>query len=249
MAELAEEVVETAVRAVPKTTIGVVVGLAVGGVVGYFVAEKRLRTKYDEIMQLEVSEMRTHYQAKVIAMENKPALDGLVKDLGYVPAPVPKKEEIAEGSALTKARVQAAEQSDDDEVVKVNVFEQASFADGWDYEEEVSQRTPDYPYIIHADEQGELAEMDQLSFTYYEGDEILANEREEAVTDVEHIVGLANLDKFGHGSGEANILYVRNVKLGIEITIVRSTGRFDEEVLGLKHADEAFRKKRPFDDD
>jgi hypothetical protein len=261
---IAEEVIEKVVRTVPlrMSLIGAAMTFAGGCLIGYAWTEGRLRTKYQEIAEEEIEAMRDHFRSKAIAREEKPAVEEIIAEQGYVAPPIPQKEEVT-GTSLKKARDIAKENSEDLEQQelaeeaerRVNVFElhgdtDVEESDEWDYEEETRMRRPDYPYVIHVDERGELAEMDQLTWTYYEGDEVLCNASDEVVTDVDRSVGLSNLDKFGHGSGEQNVVIVRNVVLGIEIEIVRSPGRYDEEVLGLQHADEsARRRKRSFDDD
>lgn len=261
MADVTEEVVEQVMIPLSRAFVGAGLALAGGLLIGYGVAEKRLRMKYKEIADDEIEAMRNHYRSKEIAREEKPELEKIVAEQGYVPAPIPDKEQVT-GSDLTRPRsiqdVVGPETAEDAAIKRgivereraENVFDKAAVEDEWDYEEEVRMRRPDYPYVIHLDEVGEVSEMDSLTWTYYEGDEVLCNASDEVVTDVERSVGLANLDKFGHGSKDANVVYVRNVLLGIEIEIIKSPGRYDEEVLGLKHADEnASRRKRHFDDD
>jgi hypothetical protein len=47
------------------------------------------------------------------------------------------------------------------------------------------------------------------------------------------MVGLGNLAKFGHGSGDANTVYVRNPELQIEVEIIHSDGKFSEQRRGI----------------
>ena len=47
------------------------------------------------------------------------------------------------------------------------------------------------------------------------------------------MVGLVNLGKFGHGSGDPNVVYVRNVELEMEIEIIHSDGKFSEQSRGI----------------
>src|SRR4051794_37490860 len=44
--------------------LGLVVGLATGAAGGYFLAQRRLQTKYSTLADNEIAEMREHYQAK-----------------------------------------------------------------------------------------------------------------------------------------------------------------------------------------
>jgi hypothetical protein len=75
----------------------------------------------------------------------------------------------------------------------------------------------------------------QFSFTYYAGDDVLANEEDEPVTGAarEVSIGAEALRKLKVGreamGGEGEI-YVRNRTGGWEFAIVRSDGKFSEEV-------------------
>lgn len=62
-----------------------------------------------------------------------------------------------------------------------------------------------------------------------QGDTIL-NETEE--------IGVDNL-KFGCGSEDKNIVYIRNDSLEKEYEVARSSGTYAEEVAGLKHSDDS----------
>jgi hypothetical protein len=109
-----------------------------------------------------------------------------------------------------------------------NVFLDPSF----DYDEEVKLRTPDKPYIITHDEYfAAEKEYDTQSLTYYEDDDTLVNENDKPVDDLD-LVGEDHLARFGHGSKDRKIVYVRNDKLGIDFEIVLAKGSY-LEALGL----------------
>jgi len=243
-AEATEEVIKLAFSS-RSFGMGLVAGAAIGGAVAYVYLEKKMRLKMDAIIEAEVNEMREHYRSKEIARQEKPKLEAIVQEQGYVPPPIPAKETIIpvsdqEGEAIA-------------EVVQQNVFEEhaETVVEEWDYESEVKFRSPEIPYVIHVDEIEEFPEIECVSWTYYEGDEVLVDAREQPVTEVNQTVGLENLDKFGHGSNDPNLVYIRNVKLGMEFEITRSEGRYDQEVLGLEHADESARRRKRvrFDDE
>lgn len=123
------------------------------------------------------------------------------------------------------------------EEVTHNVFVQAGSIEGWDQEREESSRTPEHPYVISHDEYMEGAVDDQRTLTYYAGDDILADEREVHLDDVEGLVGVRNLQLFGHGSRDSNVVYIRNERLEVEFEIYRNPGKYVEEVVGLEHSD------------
>jgi uncharacterized membrane-anchored protein YhcB (DUF1043 family) len=115
--------------------------------------------------------------------------------------------------------------------------------DGWDYEVEVPLRTKEKPYIIHRDEFFSNEEdYTQDSLTWYEGDEILVDDHDTPVYNAESIVGTL---KFGHGSGDSGICYVRNDKLESEFEIILDHGYYQTEVLGQQIEHSRKGKKQP----
>lgn len=103
----------------------------------------------------------------------------------------------------------------------------------WDYELEMQQRNPPEPYIIHRDEFfndecGYGALGDQRTFTWYAGDDILTDEKDVPIYNYPERVGVL---RFGHGSGDPNIVYVRNEKEEEEYEIVMDDGSYEEVVM------------------
>lgn len=116
----------------------------------------------------------------------------------------------------------------------VNIFAHAE-DDTWDYEEEVSKRSPLEPYVIHRDEfiSEEMAAENyiQESWTYFVGDETLVDQDQKPVYNHETVVGKL---RFGHGSQDPNIVYVRNMTRNMEYEIMRDPGHYRVEILGLE---------------
>lgn len=109
--------------------------------------------------------------------------------------------------------------------------------DSWNYNVEQANRSTEYPYIIHQeeymlDEQG----YTQSTLTYYDGDNILADEQDVPVYQHERITGPL---LFGHGSNDRNVVYIRNDELKAEYEILLFHGYFEREVLGYQAEQEA----------
>jgi len=265
---------EKAVRAMDRTGLAYLgLGLAIGAVAGFFVAYRKAETKYRQIAEEEISaevdQMRQHYNEKAVALyasSQKEDLDEIVRERGYSadstkppmvvtpPTAVVEAAEAAQDIVETEDDEQADESSDEAEVR--NIFEEAEFEDAWDVSKERRQRSPLAPYVIHQDERDEFDHYDGVTFTYYEADDVLSNERDEVVApeDRDRLIGEANLEKFGHGSGDASIVYIRNDQLEMQFEVVRSPNSYAEEVHGfdppepeIRHAHR--RGRSPFDDD
>jgi hypothetical protein len=262
---------------------GFVVGAGVGGGAAYYFLKGKLQTKYSMLAAEEISTMRQHYADKVVALEaqvGKKDLGELVREHGYrddedeEETPVRSSSPpmaVSPPAAVTEA-AEAAAQDDGieeppqdgnmvdgdpvtDEPATRNIFrDQPKVEHEWDWAAEKAQRSPLRPYVIHREEREEQQAYDSVTYTYYEQDDVLCNERDEIIdeTDREKIVGETNLERFGHGSDDPYIVYVRNNQLSMDIEVVRSPNSYAEEVHGLEptiqHSDRR-RDRRPFDDD
>ena len=131
---------------------------------------------------------------------------------------------------------------------EVNVFRDDTF----DLEEEIKFRTLDKPYIITHDEfYGAEKDYDTHTLTYYVLDDTLTDEHDKPLEQTDKLVGDDHLLRFGSGSKDQNIVFVRNDRLGIDYEIIRSKGSYLEEVLGmpnedpgeLKHSDQRDRRR------
>lgn len=152
------------------------------------------------------------------------------------PKPDPSTITVDEDAlAALESPDEADEEDPVDTVTTTNVF--AGALEGWDYDVELAQRKSDAPYVIHKDEffADEMG-YDQQTLTYYDGDDILADEQQTPVYGHERLVGEL---KFGHGSGDPNVVYVRNEQRQAEYEILFDPGAFSREVLGIGIEEEA----------
>lgn len=250
-----EDVVETVVPEVIETLEGfrtnkaLVVGVAVvaaaaGAAIGYYVADKRLRTKYDQLLADQIEEARAFYATlnKVdyptpgdLVAERHPeavaAAEALETYKGGINDPRGDIVESPEDGTLMIRRVEETE------VVSHNIFVDGKpiDADEWDKDAEESSRTPGAPYVITQEEFFENStDYEQMQMTYYAGDDVLVDEdSKEVLSKSDEFVGDDNLTRFGHGSKDRHIVYIRNDAKELEFEIARSTGKYAKEVLGL----------------
>jgi hypothetical protein len=88
------------------------------------------------------------------------------------------------------------------------------------------------PYVIHQDEFNNTETgYTQTTYTYYALDDVLVDTNERPVAHADVVVGQENL-KFGHGTDDLDVVFVRNDKLELEMEICRVPRSYGEDVLG-----------------
>ena len=232
-----------------------VMGLATGAFVGYKLAMKHLEPKYAEIADREIAEAKLMYSRlnkegfesptmavkKLIPDDEPEAQEALAKYQGS------KVEmEVVNDGVLVRRKVETEVEhrvtAEPAQTVKKNLFDEPQPKvkyEGWDYETEIARRNADQPYVITQDEYMEnKADWEQIEVTYFEGDDVLMDDSEGIISDVDGTVGLANLNRFGHGSGEEHIVYIANEKSKVLWEVSRSQGKYAVEVLGLDDDDD-----------
>lgn len=301
MSEVAEKTADVVVENVEEAIDGVVevmevvrnnpvalvaagvVGLAIGGAVGYFVAAKKLTAKFEDEMAEEIAEARAFYSnlnkvgengetltpQEVLATRrgeraaealrtyqgrsDEPVLEGEPYDNVRDEEQLKRLEKRAYGEEVVVAE-DGTMMTTEVQETRVNIFKDDTF----DLEEEIKYRTEDAPYIITHDEYfaGDK-DYDMSSLTYYEKDDTLTDEHDKPLEETDNIVGDDHLVRFGSGSKDKNVVYVRNDRLGIDYEITRSRGSYLEDVLGmveedpgeLKHSDQRDRRRAMRRDD
>lgn len=116
-----------------------------------------------------------------------------------------------------------------------NVFDNPAGGE-WDYDVELPNRSADAPYVLHQDEfYADERGYTQLTVTYFEGDQVLVDEQEKPIYNWGQILGEL---KFGHGSNDSNVVYIRNEKNEAEYEVLLFSGSYEEEVLGISQEPE-----------
>lgn len=274
MSEVAEQAAEVAADVVEESIDGVVetlevvrnnpvaiiaagvVGLAVGGVGGYFVAKKQLKKFYEDLSSREIAEAKEFYagiyktdddgavltpQDVLRNLHGVEAAEALTEYQGKEPLPGegPWDDEMDEKQIrkIEKGYLKAETVEEVDGTMRKtevqetrNVFSEP----GFDLEEEMKYRTPDKPYIITHDEYFENEkEYDMVALTYFEEDDTLVDERDQPIRDVDEVVGEDHLVRFGTASKDKNVVFVCNERLEIVYEITKSPSSYVKEVLGM----------------
>lgn len=226
-----------------------VAGAGVG--VGYFVARKRLEEHYFSILADETDEARQHYKDKYEALyyekvardkQLKEAADALAAYSGVRDEPVSEILETETGDV-----VESDEKPEIVESLTAPVTREAAPTKNYNAistKTKITFPTPEKtetpipekrsavaPYEIS---QKEFIDNDrdfkQFTFTYFKGDDVLANQSDENMPMALRLdtLGEKILESF-RGEG-LDAIYVRNEANKWEFEITRSPGRYEDEV-------------------
>lgn len=155
--------------------------------------------------------------------------------------PEPETEEkVSAGEQFVREKIETMTTVETPDETAEKPVDRSIFAhtdEEWDYEEELKSRSSAEPYILHKDEfyANEL-DYTQTTLTFYSGDDIMADEEDSPVYNYHLITGEL---KFGHGSGDPNVVYIRNDKRRAEYEVLYDSGLFSVEILGLSIEDNA----------
>lgn len=253
------------IRDAPSRGLGLafgafLIGTGIGGGIAYLLASRRLEAKYAQISADEIESMAEHYRDKARSLEAQAAkrpIDEIVKERGYAspdaktssrpmavqpPQAVLESEDERAGgpddSVMAEDEVEGPSGVKPHQPVERNIFRDHGDVEfEWNYHEERKRRTPDAPYVIHYDEREEMEGYHVMTLTYYTEDDVLCDERDNPVDPAERndLIGEVNLERFGHGSNDPSVVFVRNDKLEIVYEVVRSPNSYSEEVHGIRH--------------
>ena len=206
------------------STIGLGVGIAIGFAVGYRWNRAKIRAEAFKQSEKEVEEIREMYRESAESVKiatGKPPLDEVIEERGYLVV------EEEERPTRPPVPVAPAPPLSREELTK-------SKNDGWDYPAELAKRSDDRPYIIHQDEYSENGtEYKQETLTWYASDEVLTDEDEAPMENPDAIVGMENLDKFGHGSDDVRVVFIRNDLMQMEYEVCLVLNSYASEVQGI----------------
>lgn len=230
VADNLEEMAEVT-RRLNTTTVGyflggVALGFGLGFYWGYKFNKEKIKAEAFKESEAEVKKIRDLYAQKTVAAEPKPSVEELIEEKGYdrpLPPPVPGITEPPPPVIIAPVIVEQEKDKDS----------------GWNYAEELQGRVHGEPYVIHQDEfmQNET-DYNSVTYTYYAGDDVLVDEENgHPLPHADLIVGVNNL-KFGHGTDDDDVVFVRNDKYELIMEICRSPESYEEKFLGIENSDD-----------
>lgn len=250
------EAVPQIVKNNPVVLAGVAVAsAAIGAGVATLVSKRYFKLKYEQLASQEIAEAKLFYkkQNKTDEYSDPSALAEKYDDEN------PDVAELNPETEMVKTAVKILEeqsytaydkpvQTTEERVevqasIQKNIFESHPTVDeqddDFDLDDELEKKAAGRPYLIEAEQYFENEEENtQTALTWFEGDEVLVDERDQPIRNVEGVIGgVANL-RFGAGSKDANMVYIRNDRFSADYEVTRSTGKYSEEVLGyIQHED------------
>lgn len=234
-----------------------VVAVATGAVISHYVTKKVMRTKFEMLNEQELEATREFYANREhieiradIEVPDPEEVLAATKAAGITDYHAISKKDKADSTESNEFLTSQAAQpglADLVEKGKVAAVQKNAFdADQipfWTAQNDKAIAEGE-PFVISKEDFFENeSEWTQLSYTFFEEDGVLADERENPVTDLE-VVGTVNMARFGFLSEDVNTVYVTSPKHEIQIEVTRSTGSYAAEVHGFQHGDDVFEKRR-----
>ena len=106
-----------------------------------------------------------------------------------------------------------------------------------DDEDWSEERGPNNPYVLKLNEYHDRERgYPQQTLTWWAGDKILTDDNMVPIYNHEKIVGQL---PFGRGSGDPDVVYIRNEERQAEFEVVRNPGSFQREIMGLQAEEQA----------
>jgi hypothetical protein len=187
-----------------------IIMFAMGAVLGMFVTAVYLNDKHRRFLEEE-----TEYFERIIEnIKSRLDKEDTKEDLVPFIEDAPKDENKV--LVMSKDRYK--------KVIK-NYREESEFP----REEDIIEK----PYVITFEEFCEgYDNHDKITINYYKADDTLADENEEIIDDVESLIGEESLSRFGDGSEDPNVVYVRNERMAIDYEIIKLESSYSEVVSG-----------------
>lgn len=221
-----------------KTNTKILLSFLGGAATGALICFAILKEKYEALANEEIENIKDYYQKEMEKIDDayEEELDLLINTMNRDIDERDKKEE-------KKTYVDYVKKYSPDEIVK-DKYHDMPYPDDIDedyYEDDGPPDDPpendlqyEEPFVISREEFDEgYPHFDKITITYYEKDDVLADEQDEIIPDIEAVVGYDSLSRFGDMSDDEYVVYVRNGRLGADYEIVLTQESYSESVLGI----------------
>lgn len=172
-----------------------------GAALGSFVTWKLLRDKYEQIAQDEIDSVKEVFAKKESCDNEEPVL-AEESEHNEKPSIIEYAAKLQENGYTNY--------SDSENKAIVHKEENDSVQE---------------PYVISPEEFGEFEEYDKVSLTYY-ADHVLADDNDDAIEDVDDVVGTESLSHFGEYEDDS--VFVRNDRLKCDYEILLDQRKFSD---------------------
>lgn len=222
-----------------------VVPAAIAAFAAWKISEKRTTFRYEKILSDEIAETKAFYQR--LSKEPLETLAARIDDGREAAEEAQGVVDAVEALRTYEGTAPLVGTESIPEEVTHNIFVEGKPMDtDFDYEAEIANRSEDKPYIISYEEftAGEK-DYTQNTLTWYEGDDTLTDDKDQPIPDSDMVVGDENLQRFGHGSKDSRIVYVRNDVMELDFEVLKNPGAYAQAVLGFTHSDRPGSRKVP----
>ena len=224
------------------------------GVVGGYLAGKR---KYKKVADEEIDSVKEMYSrrykdgdyATPTAAAEKLKVDELIRtgeyNLGVVDdsysehvrskADMEANLSIVDAEEMDEIAIETVDPEDLEANVSFEVDDKSSGPRLTKYKPTVVE-DPTIPYVISVEEfMSDEGGYDKGTLVYYDGDDVLADERGQVVRNIRECVGEEFLTKFGDRSDDKYVVYVRNERLGMDFEVALDENSYVQAVHGKNH--------------
>lgn len=204
---------------------------ATGGLAGFLIAQKKLGEKYSLAVEERDELLAERYHIGQNADDRDPDnFDDaeIVAGKGY--------------STLTDPKLSGTKTAEINNLKHVySLTRDEGYVEATDEDDEQPPAEDDAatgetePYVITEERFAEeMLDHDKLSWTYYAGDDVLADENDEVIDEIEGTVGWGNLDMKYTTLAHPHQVFVRNERLGIDYEITITYESYKTVVMGFE---------------
>lgn len=222
-----------------KVLLAFLIGAGVGGLTTYVLFKEKLEKEYEEAINEEIDGLIEIYAGKEIDEIDS---NGMTEE-EYEERVAGITRKYCPGAEANEMRKNMIYRKPDLNKVPYDAITKSSAGKEQGLLDPIDCTVP--RVITINDFTDDCQNYEKLSLYYYDDDDTLIDDKEEIISGVESLVGDA-LTRFGDGSNDPDIVYVRNDVMACDYEIVRYYRSYQVEILGLP-SDEV-KKRRKLND-